>query len=111
MNKQYAVIGNPVLHSLSPLIHQRAFDYYGIEARYFAYEVENFADFMQYFRTGSTQKNAQKFVPYSYLGDSVIYIKRIYRLFRTEKKIFLFRCRGFPLLFLIKNMFWKSPII
>ena len=69
MNKQYAVIGNPVLHSLSPLIHQRAFDYYGIEARYFAYEVENFADFMQYFRTGSTQKNAQKFVPYSYLGS------------------------------------------
>lgn len=49
MKKQYAVIGNPVLHSLSPLIHQRAFDFYQIEARYFAYEVEDFSAFMQYF--------------------------------------------------------------
>lgn len=69
MKKQYAVIGNPVLHSLSPLIHQRAFDYYGIEARYFAYEVEDFMGFMQYFHTGRTQEDAQKFVPYSCLGS------------------------------------------
>ena len=54
MKKQYAVIGNPVLHSLSPLIHQRAFDYYQIEARYFAYEVEDFSAFMHYFHTGQS---------------------------------------------------------
>ncbi len=86
MKKQYAVIGNPVLHSLSPLIHQRAFDFYQIEARYFAYEVEDFSAFMQYFhagnQTGNTVSHARDvsrahdvplfqeggFIPYSYLG-------------------------------------------
>ena len=64
MKKQYAVVGNPVLHSLSPLIHQRAFDYYGIEARYFAYEVQDFSAFMEFFRSGSGD-----FVPYSYMAE------------------------------------------
>lgn len=85
MKKQYAVIGNPVLHSLSPLIHQRAFDFYQIEARYFAYEVEDFSAFMRYFhsgkQTGDTVSRARDvlrahdvpfqetgFIPYSYLG-------------------------------------------
>lgn len=94
MNKQYAVIGNPVLHSLSPLIHQRAFDYYGIEARYFAYEVENFADFMQYFRTGSTQKNAQKFVPYSYLGSQRDLYQKDLSLIPYRKEDFSFPLQG-----------------
>lgn len=69
MNKQYAVIGNPVLHSLSPLIHQRAFDYHGIEARYFAYEVDDFPGFMEYFHKGKTQENTHDFIPHSYLGS------------------------------------------
>lgn len=69
MNKQYAVIGNPVLHSLSPLIHQRAFDYYNIEARYFAYEVADFTAFMHYFHTGGNATENNLFTPHSYLGS------------------------------------------
>lgn len=68
MKKHYAVIGNPVLHSLSPLIHQRAFDYYNIEARYFAYEVADFTAFMHYFHTGR-QEEYTVFVPHSCLGS------------------------------------------
>lgn len=94
MNKQYAVIGNPVLHSLSPLIHQRAFDYYGIEARYFAYEVENFADFMQYFRAGRTQEDAQKFVPYSYLGSQPDLYQKDLSLIPYTKEDFSFPLQG-----------------
>lgn len=65
MNAHYAVIGNPVLHSLSPLIHQRAFDFFSIKARYFAYEVQDFKAFAQYFHEGKGN-----FVPYSYLDKS-----------------------------------------
>ncbi|MCE0484283.1 MAG: shikimate dehydrogenase [Methylacidiphilales bacterium] len=35
----YAVLGNPVNHSLSPVMQQAAFDHSGIEARYFRIEV------------------------------------------------------------------------
>lgn len=74
MKKQYAVAGNPVLHSLSPLIHQRAFDFFGVEARYFAYEVQDFSAFMEFFRTGRGD-----FVPYSYMGQG----KNLYAAERT----------------------------
>jgi len=36
----YLVIGHPVSHSLSPLMHQTALDYYGINAHYFAVDLE-----------------------------------------------------------------------
>lgn len=38
-NRLYAVIGHPVSHSLSPLMHQTALDFYGIEAKYIALDL------------------------------------------------------------------------
>ncbi len=35
----YALIGNPVAHSVSPAMHNRAFAHYGIDARYLAFKV------------------------------------------------------------------------
>jgi shikimate dehydrogenase len=40
----YGVIGNPVLHSLSPMIHNRAFKRLGWNAVYLAFEVKNLED-------------------------------------------------------------------
>jgi shikimate dehydrogenase len=37
----YAVLGNPINHSLSPVMQQAAFDHGGIEARYFRIEVDD----------------------------------------------------------------------
>ncbi len=39
--KRYAVIGNPIGHSLSPIMHNVAFKALGVEARYEALEVED----------------------------------------------------------------------
>jgi shikimate dehydrogenase len=39
----YGVIGNPVRHSLSPAMHNRAFQRLGINAAYLAFEVEDLA--------------------------------------------------------------------
>ncbi len=37
----YGIIGNPVRHSLSPVIHNRAFQRMGMNAAYLAFEVKN----------------------------------------------------------------------
>lgn len=37
----YGIIGNPVRHSLSPLIHNRAFKRFGMDAVYLAFEVKD----------------------------------------------------------------------
>ncbi|AEA33449.1 shikimate dehydrogenase [Hippea maritima] len=37
----YCVIGNPVRHSLSPILHTFMFEYYGINAVYVAFEVQH----------------------------------------------------------------------
>ena len=39
--KLYGIIGNPVRHSLSPIIHNRAFRRMGLNAVYLAFEVKN----------------------------------------------------------------------
>lgn len=36
----YVLFGNPVEHSLSPLMHNTALTYYGLEARYYAVELQ-----------------------------------------------------------------------
>lgn len=94
MNKQYAVIGNPVLHSLSPLIHQRAFDYYKIKARYFAYEVDDFLSFVPYFLTGKAEKPEQICVPHSYLGSKSDLYQKDLSLIPYTKKDFSFPMKG-----------------
>lgn len=38
-NKLYAVVGHPISHSLSPLMHQTALDHYGIDATYIALDL------------------------------------------------------------------------
>ncbi len=38
-NKIYAVIGHPISHSLSPIMHQTALDHYGIDAAYIALDL------------------------------------------------------------------------
>jgi len=37
----YAVLGNPVSHSLSPIMQQAAFDHAGLDARYYRIEVDD----------------------------------------------------------------------
>lgn len=93
MKKQYAVIGNPVLHSLSPLIHQRAFDYYKIEARYLAYEVADFSAFMRYFYTGRQEEN-NAFIPHSYLGSQGDLYQKNQLLIPYTAKDFSFPLQG-----------------
>lgn len=92
MKKQYAVIGNPVLHSLSPLIHQRAFDYYQIEARYFAYEVTDFSAFMLYFHTGGAEHIS--FLPHSYIGSQRNLYQKNQSLIPYLEKDFSFPLQG-----------------
>lgn len=93
MKKQYAVLGNPVLHSLSPLIHQRAFDYYRIEARYFAYEAADFTAFMHYFHTGETEGQFV-FTPHSYLGSQSDLYQKNQSLIPYTAKDFSFPLQG-----------------
>ena len=40
MKKKFAVIGKPVAHSLSPLLHNYWFDKYKIEAEYSMLEID-----------------------------------------------------------------------
>ena len=40
MKQLYGVIGNPIGHSLSPLMHNDAFEHLGIDAHYHAFLVE-----------------------------------------------------------------------
>ncbi len=40
MKKQYAIIGDPVSHSLSPAIYNTMFDYYGINAEFISIRVK-----------------------------------------------------------------------
>ena len=40
----YCVIGNPVRHSLSPIMHNAAFDRMGLNATYLAFEVKNLGE-------------------------------------------------------------------
>ena len=40
MKKQYAIIGDPVRHSLSPAIYNTMFDYYGINAEFISIRVQ-----------------------------------------------------------------------
>jgi shikimate dehydrogenase len=40
MEKYFAVIGNPIAHSLSPLMHEAGYKALGIEARYLKFKVE-----------------------------------------------------------------------
>lgn len=60
---EYAVIGKPIGHSLSPRLHQKAFDFLGLDSCYTSYEVdpEDLAEFVGSFRGEPTHKN---FSPY-----------------------------------------------
>ena len=41
MTKKYGIIGNPIKHSLSPILHNYWFEKYKIDANYSIIEVEN----------------------------------------------------------------------
>jgi shikimate dehydrogenase len=43
----YGIIGNPVRHSLSPIIHNGAFRRMGLNAAYLAFEVKNLEEALQ----------------------------------------------------------------
>ena len=40
MKKKFGIIGNPIKHSLSPVLHNYWFDKYGIDANYSTIEAE-----------------------------------------------------------------------
>jgi 3-dehydroquinate dehydratase/shikimate dehydrogenase len=46
----FGVVGNPVTHSLSPVLHNSAFRHEGIDAVYGAFEAVDFADFERFAR-------------------------------------------------------------
>ncbi|MGG0716410.1 shikimate dehydrogenase [Robertmurraya massiliosenegalensis] len=52
MKKLYAVIGNPIAHSMSPLMHNDLFQHYGMDAHYHAFAIkeELLADAVKGFR-------------------------------------------------------------
>ncbi|MDF1508280.1 shikimate dehydrogenase [Robertmurraya sp. DFI.2.37] len=52
MKKLYAVIGNPIAHSMSPLMHNDLFQHHGIDAHYHAFAIkeEDLADAVKGFR-------------------------------------------------------------
>ena len=41
MTKKYGIIGNPIKHSLSPILHNYWFEKYKIDANYSIIEIEN----------------------------------------------------------------------
>ena len=41
MTKKFGIIGNPIKHSLSPVLHNYWFEKYGIDAKYSILEVKN----------------------------------------------------------------------
>ena len=46
----YAVVGNPVAHSLSPAMHNAGFEYFGLNAAYVALEARDVDDVVQFAR-------------------------------------------------------------
>lgn len=46
----YAVVGNPVAHSLSPAMHNAGFDHLGLNAAYVSLEAKDADDFVQFAR-------------------------------------------------------------
>ena len=46
----YAVVGNPVAHSLSPAMHNAGFEHFGINAAYVALEAKDVDDFVTFAR-------------------------------------------------------------
>ncbi len=43
----YGVVGNPVMHSLSPYMHNAAFNHHGLNAVYIPFEVSNLDEFIK----------------------------------------------------------------
>ena len=41
MKKKFGIIGNPIKHSLSPILHKYWFDKYGLDASYSIIEAED----------------------------------------------------------------------
>ena len=76
MKKKFGIIGNPIKHSLSPVLHKYWFDKYGMDASYSIIEVndKNLSDVITKIR------NAQiglllKTRKYTQIGVSIILIK------------------------------------
>jgi len=76
-NRHFAVIGEPITHSLSPLLHQTAFDIMGSGAnkvleRYLAYQIkkEDLAEFMNMF---CGRKSTRVFRPLCLLKEGESY--------------------------------------
>ncbi len=64
MTELYAVIGDPISHSLSPLLHQSGFEALNIQSKYDAYAVKSdeLAEFMQVFK-GSLENTFSPLAP------------------------------------------------
>lgn len=49
----YGIVGNPVSHSLSPLLHNSLFMEYGVNARYLPFEADEYHEFHDFIREAS----------------------------------------------------------
>jgi len=90
----FCVIGHPVAHSLSPVIHNRAFRETGINGVYLAFDIENLRDFITGLRemgirgVSVTIPHKEKVMEYTDEIDSVAgYIGAVNTLFYSDGMI------------------------
>ena len=61
----YCIFGNPVSHSLSPVIHNTAFQSLDMDAVYMAFAPENIEEAIQMYDDGRTMKVCPIYVYYN----------------------------------------------
>ena len=95
--KQFAVFGNPVKHSLSPIIHQLFAQQYGIKLTYKAIEapLENFeAEVHNFFANGGTGANIT--IPFKQQAYAMVYADSSISAstsIKTQQQIIAAACR------------------
>ncbi len=84
----YGIIGNPVLHSLSPFMHNAAFKFHNLNAVYIPFEVKNLDGFIRRFLRKETREIELNFKGFSVtIPHKQAIIKYLDSIDETAKKI------------------------